>query len=162
VISVLTFPGVIIHEWGHALFCRLSGIPVYEIRYFRFGNPAGYVLHGEVGDYGPALLICVAPLIVNTITAMLAFLVATRAPTSSLHWPLLWLGFSVAMHSFPSSGDASALWRVSAQAIRHNLLAVTGFPIVVLLKVVSFLRILCLDVIYAALLLWFVTSTFSS
>jgi hypothetical protein len=43
-VSVLTFPGIIFHELGHQLFCKFTGVRVIKVRYFRFGNPAGYVL----------------------------------------------------------------------------------------------------------------------
>lgn len=51
VISVLTFPGVIVHEAANLLFCRFAGLAVFDVRYFRFGNPAGYVLHETTSDF---------------------------------------------------------------------------------------------------------------
>lgn len=50
-ISLLTFPGVIIHEWAHKKFCEWLGILVHKVVYFRFGNPAGYVLHEPPKTY---------------------------------------------------------------------------------------------------------------
>jgi len=44
VIAALTFPGVIVHEMAHQLFCRLFRVAVLDVCYFRFGNPAGYVI----------------------------------------------------------------------------------------------------------------------
>ena len=43
-ISLVTFPGVIVHEAAHLPFCRLRRMPVVEVCFFRVGNPAGYVI----------------------------------------------------------------------------------------------------------------------
>jgi len=50
VVSLLTFPGVIVHELAHKIFCEMAGVQVYEVCYFRFGNPAGYVKHEPVSE----------------------------------------------------------------------------------------------------------------
>lgn len=48
VISVMTFPGVIIHELAHQLFCMICGLEVYEVKYFQmnidYSNPLNLIL----------------------------------------------------------------------------------------------------------------------
>ena len=46
-IALVTFPGVIVHEAAHFLFCRLRRVAVFDVCYLRFGNPAGYVIHSK-------------------------------------------------------------------------------------------------------------------
>ena len=36
IISILTFPGVIVHELAHQICCYICGIKVYEVKYFQF------------------------------------------------------------------------------------------------------------------------------
>ena len=43
-IALATFPGVIVHEAAHMLFCRLRGVAIFKVCFFRVGNPAG---HGD-------------------------------------------------------------------------------------------------------------------
>ena len=158
-IAILTFPGVIIHEAGHRLFCSLAGVRVYKTCYFRLGNPAGYVIHGPVHSYGAGFLICVAPFIVNTAVALLIFSIAVNVSSNAVAFPLYWLGISIGMHAFPSSGDADNLWRYSKAVWRHNPLAVLGFPAVILIKIAAVLSIIWFDLFYAiALLLPFVVT----
>jgi len=158
-IAILTFPGVIIHEAGHRLFCSLAGVRVYKTCYFRLGNPAGYVIHGPVQSYGAGFLICVAPFIVNTAVALLIFSIAVNVSSNAVAFPLYWLGISIGMHAFPSSGDADNLWRYSKAVWRHNPLAVLGFPAVILIKIAAVLSIIWFDLFYAiALLLPFVVT----
>ena len=70
-IAVLTFPGVIVHEIGHRLSADLLQVPVYQVCYFRFGNPAGYVIHGPVKGIKDSLLISIMPMITNTLLCAL-------------------------------------------------------------------------------------------
>ena len=44
IITWLTFPGVMVHEFAHKLFCRWTKTEVMEVCYFRFGNPVGLLL----------------------------------------------------------------------------------------------------------------------
>lgn len=156
-IAILTFPGVIVHEGGHRLFCSLAGVRVYKTCYFRLGNPAGYVIHGPVHSYGAGFLICVAPFIVNTAIALFIFSIAVNVSSNAVACPLYWLGISIGMHAFPSSGDADNLWRYSKAAWRHNPLVVLGFPAVILIKIAAVLSIIWFNLFYAiALLLPFV------
>ncbi len=52
--SIVTFPGVIVHEFGHALFCFITRVRVLEICWFRLGDPLGYVIHEK-----PKFLLCI-------------------------------------------------------------------------------------------------------
>ena len=76
VITLLTFPGVIMHELAHMLFCLWTGTRVTKVRLFRFGNPAGYVIHEHPSSAWKTILIGVGPFFVNTIVG---FLIALSA-----------------------------------------------------------------------------------
>lgn len=69
IISIITFPGVIVHELAHQLFCRWFKIPVFEVCYFRFENPIGYVIHEPAKKGYQTILISIGPFIINTILA---------------------------------------------------------------------------------------------
>jgi len=152
-IAILTFPGIIVHEWAHKFFCDRANVPVYKTCYFRLGNPAGYVIHGSVDSYRKTLIISIAPFIINTSTALLIFLIAIDASPGIITYLLYWLGISVAMHSFPSSGDADSLWSHTKTAWRSNPLALFGFPVVGLMKLAAMLSALWFDLLYAVGLL---------
>jgi hypothetical protein len=66
-ITMLTFPGVIVHELAHQLFCRLFKIPVFEVVYFQMKNPAGYVLHETPQSKWQTMMISVGPFVLNTL-----------------------------------------------------------------------------------------------
>jgi len=152
-IAILTFPGIIVHEWAHKFFCSRARVPVYKTCYFRLGNPAGYVVHGPADSYAKAFLIDVAPFIVNTSIALIIFLVAINASPGITTYLLYWLGISIAMHSFPSGGDADSLWHHTTIAWRHNPLILLGFPVVGLIKLANILRLIWFDLLYAIALL---------
>ena len=116
VISALTFPGVVIHELAHQLFCRYLKIPVYQVCYFRVGNPAGYVVHAQAGNWIHQVLIGCGPFFVNSVLGgVLAFPSALRVfefsgAATIADSILIWLGVSIAMHAIPSTGDAKSMW----------------------------------------------------
>ncbi|MDF2883882.1 MAG: hypothetical protein K0R54_4447 [Clostridiaceae bacterium] len=118
-ISIITFPGVIVHEMAHQLFCRICRVAVIDVCYFRFGNPAGYVVHEHPKNSYQHLLIGIGPFFVNTILGALIALPAAVPilnfgvrfnENSILDYFIIWIGVSIAMHSFPSTGDARSMW----------------------------------------------------
>ena len=155
-ISIVTFPGVIVHEIAHRLSADLLGIPVYQVCYFRVGNPAGYVVHAPVERVRDALLISVTPLIVNTVLcALITFsavfpLFILRAEQYSFVFIVIaWVGISVGMHAFPSNEDMNALvGMVSVQQKGGITLAIAKIVSWVF-KIANALRFVWFDAIYA-------------
>jgi hypothetical protein len=152
-IALITFPGIILHEWAHKFFCDRTGVPVYKTCYFRLGNPSGYVLHGPVDNYGKAFLIATAPFMVNTIISVIFFVIAVIIPMGLAAYILCWLGIAVAMHSYPSGQDADNLWSFSKETWRRNPLVLLSLPVIGLIKLGGLLRSVWFDLLYAVLLL---------
>lgn len=152
VVTWVTFPGVVLHEWSHKFFCDRVEVPVYEVKYFRFGDPAGYVRHGEVTRYGDAFLITIAPFIINSIVALLMFMLPAFKVTGIFNLFFVWLGVSFAMHAFPSDGDAKHIWERSKSVWRQNPVALLGFPLVIIIRIANLLRMFWFDLIYAVIL----------
>ena len=148
-----SIPGVIVHELGHQVFCHLTGTRVLKVCYFRFGIPAGYVMHERPRSLGRHLLISLGPFFVNT-TASFAFgylawgghffgnsvWVAKLLP--------LWLATAIGMHAFPSLGDAESFLD-GVWAKGSGLFAkVLGTPVAMVLFLGAFLGNYGLDVIF--------------
>lgn len=51
IISIITFPGVIVHELAHQIFCYLMKIPVYEVKYFHYAIGVSMVLPGILVNF---------------------------------------------------------------------------------------------------------------
>lgn len=154
VIAALTFPGVIVHEAAHMLFCRMRRVAIMDVCFFRFGNPAGYVIHEQMADFLSTFAITVGPVLVNSILCFLicfpAFL-PLRAfdQADPLSIFLLWLGVSIGMHAFPSTADAKGLWDHAKRAAGGgNPLAMISFPLVILIYLANIGSILWLDLLY--------------
>lgn len=156
-ISLITFPGVIVHELAHQIFCRLMKIPVYKVKYFRIKNPCGYVLHEATEKAYKALLISIGPFLVNTILGIIILLpvsiqlfVFGSDSLSLLNLILVWLGISILMHAFPSKGDAQAIKRVVYNnSNTHIITKILVLPVIGLIYIGSFGSIVWLDLIYA-------------
>lgn len=123
--ALVVAPGVVVHELGHILLCRLSGVQVRDFVLFRIGSPAGYVSHAPPRLLRQNLAISSGPLLVSSVVAAALFVLAARLSlTRPVPWWLAgvlvsgWLGWSIALEAWPSAGDAVALHRSAATHIR--------------------------------------------
>lgn len=152
-ISVITFPGVIVHEAAHQLFCRLYRVAVLDVCYFRFGNPSGYVIHEPPRKASHNILIGIGPFFVNSIVGALIATpamipVLTFGSGDFLDYFLAWIGLSIAMHAFPSTGDAKSIWAAVTGKGTPILTKLVGIPVVGLIYIGAIGSIFWLDLLY--------------
>ncbi len=154
VIAITTFPGVIVHEAAHMFFCKVRHVAVLDFCFFRIGNPAGYVIHEEIGDFNTAFLVCTGPLFINSLLCILicfpAFMPVRMFQIEHyLSYFLLWLGVSIGMHAFPSTHDANNLFHHAKKAAKSlNPLALLSFPLVLLIYLANVLSMFWADYLY--------------
>lgn len=157
IVSLLTFPGVVVHEFAHAWACRRLGIRVLKVCYLRLGNPLGYVLHEQPAYAVQHIMVAVAPFFVSTATALsvslLASLVAV-SPSAAEFRDLAvlfgaWLSFSIALHAFPSSGDGDALWEDVASPDVSFFAKLLLTPVVGLIRLCQAGAAIWLDALFA-------------
>jgi hypothetical protein len=152
-ITIVTFPGVIVHELAHQLCCRLYKIPVFEVVYFQAQNPAGYVVHEAPANKWQSLMISIGPFFVNTLLGVLIALPAAMPvfefeDANILHYLLIYLGISIAMHAFPSTGDAATIWSVIKEKDTPLLMKLVATPVVGLIYLGAIGSFFWLDLIY--------------
>lgn len=157
IISIVTFPGVIIHELAHQIFCYLCGLKVYEVKYFQKSNPCGYVIHERTDHPGKIFLTSMGPFFINTLIGILIILpasievIAFEDYRNILSLILGWLGFSILMHAFPSTGDA----KVMVDGIIKNpkvgiVPKILAAPFILLVYAGAIGSVFWIDAIYAA------------
>lgn len=157
-IAWLTFPGVIVHEAAHMLFCRFYGIYIHDVKFFRFATkgPAGYVIHEPTDNFTANFFITVGPFLLNTALCLLFCLPAllpihyfeTDDPFAIFFG---WLGISIGMHAFPSTQDARNLWAAAQKQLKSGKYwTLPFFPLVVIIYVGNILSIFWFDALYAA------------
>lgn len=156
IISAVTFIGVIVHELAHQLFCRLLGIPVFEVKYFQLDNPSGYVLHEKTDKPLANFIVSVGPFLVNTVLGSVILLPAAveiilfKNYKNILSLVLAWLGISILMHSFPSTGDAAAMTESILKNKNVNIFVkIIVAPVIGLIYLGSIGSFFWLDLIYA-------------
>lgn len=167
--SLLTIPGVVVHEFAHKKACDAMGVPVVDVAYFRLGTPAGYVTHREPDRYRESFVVSVAPFACNTAIAFCLFVALAVVVRSSgaleggigpgMTLPsgeivatvvaLGWLGFSIASQAFPSTGDARTLWNRTRSEWRRSPSVLLGIPFVIAIYVANLLSWFFLDTLYA-------------
>ena len=153
-ISILTFPGVIIHEFAHEFFCHLMGVKVEKVCYFRFGDPAGYVLHRQSRFFFQAFFISTGPFLLGSLLAVGSFLLSQRIGLSFRKIAWLWIGISIAMNCFPSRGDAKSLWQENWSQIKRNFLAIIWAPFAATVWLISLMDSVWIGVFYAGFMFY--------
>jgi hypothetical protein len=153
VITIVTFPGVIVHELAHQLFCRLYKIPVFKVVYFQTENPAGYVIHEVADNKFHNVMISVGPFFVNTILGALIALPAALpimefGNAGPLDYLLMYLGVSIAMHAFPSTGDAQSILQNLKDANTPFWIKMIAYPVVGLIYLGALGSFFWFDLIY--------------
>lgn len=160
-LAFLGFPGIIIHELGHQIGCWLTGTRVLEVRYFRFGVPAGYVIHEKPTSPWRHLVIAAGPFAVNSGLAFAAGWIQLQGwwrsdPPWLSPLLLLWLGAGIGLHAFPSLQDATelldAVWTRGAGFLAK--LIITPFGVVMVLG--AFAGWVFLDLAWGLALVWIV------
>lgn len=152
-IALLTFPGVIVHELAHQLFCRLFRVAVLDVCYFQFGSPVGFVQHEKPSRPSQQIWIGVGPFFLNTLVGAVISMPAAIPvfhfeSTNPLDYFLIWLGVSIAMHAFPSIGDAQSIWQSLRDGDVSILTKIFAFPIVGLIFAGAAGSVFWLDLLY--------------
>ncbi len=157
-IAIFTFPGIIVHEFAHMIFCKLRKVAVFDVCYLQFDNPLGFVKHCESKNFTTTFLISMGPFIVNTLLCLL-ICIPTYIPLkffaveSFFSYFLIWLGVSIGMHAIPSDDDANIIFQQAKESVRHfNILAILSFPIVLLIYIFNALRMVWADLVYGILI----------
>ena len=156
-LSYMTFPGIIAHEFAHAWACRRLGIRVEQVCYLRIGNPLGYVRHERPTSPFQQAMVTVAPFFLSTLLAMtLSFcaclLAKSRLPPETRDMATLltaWCSFSIALHAFPSSGDADALRDEIGSPDVGFTARIMLIPLVAIIRLARLGTRLWLDILFA-------------
>lgn len=154
-IALITFPGVIVHELGHLIFCKLMKVPIYDVKYFQMKNPCGYVVHEPTENPWKTFIISIGPFIVNTAIGIIIMLPISLElfifkNYNPIYIILGWLGISVLMHAFPSRGDASVLYdNVVKNSDVSFLVKILVLPVVGLIYLGAYGSVVWLDLLYA-------------
>ena len=154
VMAAISFPGIIVHEFAHMLFCKIRKVDVIDACYFQFDNPAGYVIHEKTDNFYTTFLVTMGPFFVNTLLCLLICLPAYLPVklfdlNHPLSYLLIWLGVSIGMHAIPSTQDANNIYDQAKVAARKlNILAIISFPLIGLIYVFNVLRFFWIDVLY--------------
>jgi hypothetical protein len=153
-IALLTFPGIVLHEWAHKKFCDWLGVKVHKVVYFRlnWSGESGYVIHEQPNTYAQTFWISSGPLIVNSFVALgLGFLASQTIQGGWLWWLLMWMAVSAGMHAFPSDHDMDHIQEASSRGLKNggSILHSLALPLVLLVWIANKLRFFWFDALYA-------------
>jgi len=151
IVDIITFPGVVAHEYAHALACKAVGIQVHKIEYFNIDptGPRGYVIHAEPTKLLQGFVISFFPLIFSLgvcfgLGVALGFALhgGWGKPFSNL---VAWLGISTGMHSAPSQKDAENFAELANKLNSNILVKAVAYPLITICGIWEILSAFWLD-----------------
>ena len=141
IISGISFAlGTILHEFGHKLFCNLTGVKVIGVSYLNFDQDLeadGMVIHKPPTKFIQALLITIGPLIIVGLVAIILTFLLTPENIAENNLSFF-LVFGLFMSMFPSTHDVNNLITFIKKNYSKNFKAFVFLPFVYLLKVSSY------------------------
>lgn len=153
--SLLSSPGVVLHELGHLFFCLVSGVKVFRVKLFSFKKVSGFVEHAEPSGLVQSILISFGPLTFNSLLSLILFARISYPFFSLQNIILAWLGLVSSLHAVPSGGDAATLAQISARKLyRWNIFALFCYPFVFIIYLLNFLKKFHLHFLYALVLFY--------
>ncbi|MDP9267077.1 MAG: hypothetical protein M3P27_01970 [Acidobacteriota bacterium] len=157
-LTALTFPGAMVREAAHLMFCRMFKLAIFDVRFLELAPPFGHVQHEHSNHFGAAAGETLGPFFINSALCVL-FCWAVFLPVWELRifdplaYLFYWLGFSMGVHALPGTADIKHLWKLApAAAKRGNVLALLTFPLLAALRAVEFARAFWPGVAYAVAL----------
>jgi hypothetical protein len=153
VLTGITFPGVVVHEFAHALMCRVTQTKIKKVCYFRLGNPSGYVVSEKPSNIWKSLIISFIPFIFNSASGFIFGAASAAAYKAEGHFGvismvLFYLGISLAFHAFPSLQDAKAIDDDLGKKETSILAKIVCAPIVFIFALKAVLNFTIIDMIW--------------
>jgi len=140
ILSNLFFPGITIHELGHATACVLLGVKIKKIKLFSFTD--GYVIFDDSKSYNN-IIISIFPFFFNIAFAILSAFLIKNGTNLILSILLIWLSMSALFFCVPSKQDAKNVFDAikktytESQPIYMWLLKIILLPLTLLLLIIS-------------------------
>ncbi|MFD2561307.1 hypothetical protein [Aquimarina rubra] len=155
-IRLITFPGLILKAFINKLICNMLGLQVQKVNYLALDEHVLSVEHEKPRSYTYVLAMVLIPFLEMSLLAMVLFNMGKYLiPNSEIIF--LWLGISVATHSFPESDVGHLLFKKSLKQIKDgNYLAAFNLPLALLIQISTKPYFFWLHLLYGTLLYFLV------
>ena len=119
-LTVLFFPGVVLHEVSHVIACAVTGVKVHKVKWF--GVTEAFVQHDKPRALS-GLVISLAPLIINNVLGFFLLRHANESVSADPFAAILfaWAGVSLVIFSFPSKPDAENTFNAFVESFGKKL-----------------------------------------
>lgn len=133
--------GIILHEFGHKLFCDVVGVKVLQVKYFNNDPspyaPDGFVVHEQPQNLFQHFMITIGPMFtVGAFILLLFFFSSIIDPPISFY--LQAIAFASLFGLFPSTCDVRSMIHDVNKNVKQKPATALFYPILGILFVFSF------------------------
>jgi hypothetical protein len=159
--SILTFPGIVVHELAHLIACRLVGVYIHDYKLFTLNDKThvGYVAHAKSKQVYKQFIIGMAPSFVPIFIFGLFRLVPVEQYNFNEYSKLMldWLYISILIHTLPSESDSDNVWKAATSRLTFSIFYTLYLPYVALMRLLNFLN----TFFFLGTILWLLILRFS-
>lgn len=131
--------GVVLHEFGHKIFCNLVGVKVHTIRYLNDdpypNTPDGFIIHDPPENFFQSLMITLGPMFTVGIPLFLTWYYSFVLESDS-GFILQYIGSGLFFAVFPSTWDVQSA--IDYTVTIKGFWLVVIYPFLFILWIVSF------------------------
>ncbi|WP_298137414.1 hypothetical protein [Flavobacterium sp.] len=156
IVRFITFPGVVLDLIVNFLIAKLLKLEIIRINLLSIltGNP---IVIKEESRYYKILLFSILPFIIMTLIAIPFCYKAIEFNQGKKFLICLWLGISIAAHSFPEIEIGKLIWKRTNEEIKNkNYITVLIYPYVIFIFIFRILHVLWLDILYGVGILFLI------
>lgn len=159
-VRIITFPGVILDLAVNIFTAKILVIEIIKINYGSIltGNP---VEINKDSKYYKLFLFAFVPFIILSLIAIPFCYKAIEFNKGPKFLFCMWLGISIAAHSFPETDLGKTIWKRTNIDFRNkNYFSIFAYPFVILIFIIRVLHIFWLDILYGFGIMFLITHYF--
>lgn len=142
--AIITFPGIIVKNAVLIFFgLRLRSIDSFKNLFLSIFLP--FLINSIITGIGGII----------TFFYLSTLLIPNGILEGLFGFFLIWVFLSIGMHALPTTADAKTLWSLSKKAVKEGSIgALIGYPIAAFLWLISFLKIIWIDLLFSIIIFY--------
>jgi hypothetical protein len=147
--------GIVLHEFGHKIFCDITGVEVYQVKYLNSDTSIdadGFVIHEKPSTFFQSLMITIGPMLTVGIPMFLLWFISFMID-NNYKYIIQYLAYGLFFAMFPSTHDVRNLYDHINENIKEQFYLFIFYPITLILYLFSFFYVKIILIFFTLIIL---------